>query len=207
MRLIDLTHPIDSATAVYPGDPPLVLVQNRWLARDHYNAYTVSSGMHVGTHVDLPLHMQDHPLTASDYPLERFCGPGRLLRCPSQGLIAPDESWKALKIGEIPVLYTGWDRHFGQADYFSAHPQLTEDAAQFFIERSVGRVVLDTPSPDRNPFTVHRQLLSSGMLILENAAHLEQLLHVKRFTIMAMPLRLPTEGSLVRAVALAEDKP
>ena len=59
MRLIDLTHPIDSTTAVYPGDPPLVLVQNRWLARDHYNAYTVSSGMHVGTHVDLPLHMQD----------------------------------------------------------------------------------------------------------------------------------------------------
>ena len=28
MRLIDLTHPIDSTTAVYPGDPPLVLVQN-----------------------------------------------------------------------------------------------------------------------------------------------------------------------------------
>ena len=163
--------------------------------------------MHVGTHVDLPLHMQDQPLTASDYPLERFCGPGRLLRCPSQGLIAPDDSWKALKSGEIPVIYTGWDRHFGQADYFSAHPQLTEDAAQFFIERSVGMVVLDTPSPDRNPFTVHRQLLSAGMLILENAAHLEQLLQVKRFTLMALPLRLPTEGSLVRAVAITEDEP
>jgi len=205
MQLIDLTHAIDGHSAVYPGDSPLVLVQNRWIARDHYNAFQITTGMHVGTHVDLPLHMQDHPLTARDYPLERFVGSGRLLRCAPQGQILPDESWEALQEGEIAVLHTGWDKHFGQPDFFSSHPTLSTEAAQFLMDRSVGMIVMDIPSPDRNPFTVHKQLLSAGILLVENAAHLDQLVNHKNFTVMALPLKLPTEGSLVRAVALVED--
>lgn len=204
MHVIDLSHPLDGMTAPYPGDSPLGLVQNRWLARDHYNAFTLTGGMHLGTHVDLPLHMQDHPLSARDYPLERFHGPGRVIKCPEHGMISPDEGWMALQEGEIPLLYTGWDRHFGQSEYFSAHPQLTMEAAEFLIDRGVGMVVLDMPSPDRTPFTVHKALLAAGILIVENAAHFNMLVRLKHFTFMALPLPLPTEASLVRAVALRE---
>lgn len=205
MRLIDLTHTIDGHSATYPGDPPLVLVQNRWMARDHYNAFQLTSSMHVGTHVDLPLHLQDHPLTAKDYPIERFAGPGRLLCCPSQGQIFPDESWEELQAGEIPVLCTGWDKHFGQNDFFSSHPTLSAEAARFLMDRGVGMIIMDIPSPDRLPFTVHKQLLAAGILLVENAAHLDELKDIKKFTVMALPLKLPTEGSLVRAVAMVED--
>lgn len=205
MRLIDLTHPIDGHSPVYPGDPAPVLVQHRWMARDHYNAFQLTSGMHMGTHVDIPLHLQDHPLTVQDYPLERFAGPGRLLCCASQGQIVPDESWDALQEGEIPVLYTGWDKHFGQPDFFSAHPVLSPEAARFLMDRGAGMIVLDIPSPDRVPFPVHKQLLAAGILIVENAAHLDELTQIEKFTVMALPLKLPTEGSLVRAVALVED--
>ena len=205
MSIIDLSHPVNAATAPYPGDRAPVLVQTRWIAHDHYNAFTLTAGMHIGTHVDVPLHLQDHPLTVGEYPLERFAGPGRVLRCAPRGLIVPDDSWLALGPGEIPLLYTGWDRHFGQADYFSGHPTLSPEASRFLVDRGVGMVVLDIPSPDRTPLTVHKELLGAGMLIVENAAHLEALLPLKKFTFMAMPLYLPTEASLVRAIAVTED--
>ncbi len=206
MHWIDLSHPIDNTTAVYPGDQPVHLVQNRWMARDHYNGWTVSSGMHVGTHVDVPLHLMDHPLSIREYPLQRFSGPGRILSCISQNTIRPQENWKALQSGEIPLLYTGWDRHFGKPDYFSSHPVLSEEAADFLIDLGVGLIVLDTPSPDRNPYPVHRKLLAAGILIVENAAHFELLEPYDHFIFTALPLKLPTEASLVRAAAFTEER-
>lgn len=204
MHWYDLSHDIDNTTAVYPGDQPLKLVQSRWLERDHYNGWSVTMGMHGGTHVDVPLHLMEHPLTVSEYPLDRFTGPGRLLTCAAQGSIIPDASWDALEPGEIPLLMTGWDRHFGKADYFSSHPTLSPEAAAFLISKGIGMIVLDIPSPDRNPFTVHKQLLAAGILIVENAARLDQLVSCSRFNFAAFPLKLPTEGSPVRAVAFTE---
>ena len=206
MKWFDLSHPVDNTTAVYPGDQPVKLVQSRWMARDHYNGFTLSSGMHAGTHVDVPLHLMDHPLTVWEYPLERFTGPGRLLPCPAQGVIEPTAEWEALETGEIPLLVTGWDAHFGRADYFSSHPVLSDKAADFLIERGVGMVVLDTPSPDRSPFPVHKKLLAAGILIVENAADLGALRPYSRFTFQALPLKLPTEASLVRAAAFTEEE-
>ncbi|MGH7091381.1 MAG: cyclase family protein, partial [Stellaceae bacterium] len=57
MRLIDLTHTFDGNMPVYPGDPVPQLAQTANIAEHGYNEYSLTCGMHVGTHMDAPLHM------------------------------------------------------------------------------------------------------------------------------------------------------
>ena len=202
MKIIDLSYPIDNTTPVYPGDSNLRLVQGRWMARDHYNGFTLQTQLHVGTHVDMPMHMADNPMKASDYPLERFVGKGLALDCRNQTSIVPDAAWDAIQSGVIPILVTGWGAYFGRPEYFAAHPMLSMEAAAFLIDRGVGMVAMDLPSPDRGGFAVHRALCQAGILLVENLCRPERLLGLPGFQFMALPLNMPTEASLVRAVAI-----
>lgn len=60
---------------------------------------------------------------------------------------------------------------------------------------------LDTPSPDRYPFAVHKHLLEHGVLILENLARLDQLLTATSFEVIALPLNVKADSSIARVVA------
>lgn len=77
MKWIDLAHLLNSETPPYPGDPRPVLRQTRMLERDGYNAYELHTGLHAGTHVDLPMHLLDDPRTADRFAPELFCGRGQ----------------------------------------------------------------------------------------------------------------------------------
>ena len=79
MKWVDLTHALDSGTPPYPGDPRPELHRIRELGRDGFNDWSLCTGLHAGTHVDLPLHMLDDPRTAAGFAPERFCGRGVLL--------------------------------------------------------------------------------------------------------------------------------
>ena len=55
-RIVDLSHPIDADTQVYPGDPIPRLSPATTIDRDGYNVLNVSMGSQTGTHVDAPYH-------------------------------------------------------------------------------------------------------------------------------------------------------
>lgn len=42
---------------VYPGDPKPTLEQVAFIAKDTFNDHKLTTVMHVGTHIDAPLHM------------------------------------------------------------------------------------------------------------------------------------------------------
>ena len=58
------------------------------------------------------------------------------------------------------------------------------------------------PSPDRYPFTIHKKLLNNRIFILENLCNLERLAWGDDFKVIAFPLKIKGEGSMVRAVAI-----
>jgi len=205
MKIIDLSHPIDNSTPVYPGSSNLSLVQNRWMAKDHYNGFIMQTQLHIGTHVDMPMHMAENPMKAWDYPLERFAGPGLALDCRGQEMIRPNETWEAVTDQTVPILVTGWSAYFGRPEFFTAHPLLSMEAAEFLIARGVGMVAMDIPTPDRSDYPVHRALCQAGILLVENLRQPEPLLDLSSFQFMALPLNMPTEASLVRAVAITDE--
>jgi kynurenine formamidase len=196
---IDLTHTFTSQMPVYPGDPDADLKQ---ISKDGIVDHILTTGMHVGTHMDAPLHMIEGGKHLSDFNLDSFIGNGILM--DARGKEKIDSSLLGgleINEGDIAVIMTGWDKQFLQPEYYIKYPELTEDFANKLVEFGVKMVGIDTPSPDYPPFNVHKILLSQNILIIENLTNLEALLPHQNFEIIALPAKFKTEAAPVRVVA------
>jgi kynurenine formamidase len=203
MHLIDLTHTFGQGMPVHPGDPPARLEQTAQLGRDGYNMYCLCSGLHVGTHMDAPLHMIAGGKFICDVPAERFFGRGRLIDARGRAAITPDLLRDAkLGAGDIVLVLTGWCRRFKDNTYCADYPELTPEFAHQLVRLRPTIVGLDTPSPDRPPFEVHKILLSAGVPIIENLTNLEALLGIDAFDVVALPAKLQADAAPVRVIAM-----
>ena len=202
MKLIDLTHTIHRNIAVFTGDDPIQLKQIRTLERDGFNNYRLSTGMHVGTHIDGPKHMTTDTRLMAGLPLEMFTGKGVLIDVSGEETIAFRESFRtSIQPESIVLFYSGMDHHFGEADYFTTYPDMSEELARFLTDQHVKIVGLDWVSPDHEPYPIHDILFKSNVLILENLTNLDQLLHETNFEVFAFPLKIEADSSIVRVVA------
>jgi len=204
-RLIDLTHPLNRDTPLFPGDTPLSLNQTKTSAADGYNAFHLSTGLHTGTHVDASLHLQPEGRMVSAYPPENFCGRGVLLDVRGQPRVGRRPEYDALvSRGDAVLLYTGFNVYFhtDPERYFSAYPTLDDGLCDFFCQKGITLLGMDTPSPDYPPFDLHVKLLTHNICLLENLTNLKELCGLSCFTVMALPLPIDAEASPVRAVAI-----
>ncbi len=202
MNYIDLTQTFTNSMPVYPGDPVPKLVRVAEFAKDGYVDHEIKTGMHVGTHLDGPLHMVAGGNYLSEMPVETFFGAGVLVGARGCEVIEMEVlEGKGIKAGDIVLFFTGGAEHFGQADYYHAYPELSEACARRLIELKVKMIGFDAPSPDRAPFVIHKLLLGQGILILENLCNLEKLLGVPEFEIVALPAKFRADSAPVRVVA------
>ncbi len=200
MRLIDLSHPLKKGMTSYPGDPPIELEHVRTIEKDGYNAFYFSGWVHVGTHVDVPMHLVEDSRTVADFPLDRFCCRAALVTVPRGAQVITADMLQNIDAPAV-LFYTGWDENFGADRYFDDHPVLGMDAAEKLVSLGVKLVGFDSPSPDPPPYTVHKYLLAGDICIVENLVGLGRLEGLE-FDFFAPPLNMPTEGSLIRAFAV-----
>jgi len=205
MRIVDLSHSIDTQTPVYPGDGP---VRVTILDDSTTNLSRIDFSLHTGTHMDAPFHFVTGGETIDRVPLERCLAAAVLIHlCDAGseiGRAALEPHRAALAQAEAAVLHTGWSRHWHEPIYFTDHPCITEDGARFLVECGVQLLAVDMPSVDREPYAAHRVLLGAGVLIVENLTNLEAI-GADRFQLAVLPLKLAgRDGSPVRAVALVE---
>jgi len=202
MKLIDLTHNLHPTIAVFPGDDPIQLEQIRTLRNDGFNNFRLSTGMHVGTHIDGPMHMTLDARMMDDLPLEMFTGKGVLIDVRGEEKIEFRESFrKMIQPGDIVLFYSGLDNLFGTPQYFTDYPDITDELARFLANQYVKIVGLDWVSPDHEPYPIHDILFNNNVLILENLTNLGQLLHATNFEVFAFPLKIEADSSIVRVVA------
>lgn len=177
----------------------------------------VSMSAHAGTHVDAARHFFPGGRTIDQYPVGHFVGPGVVVDARRAGrvpLTAEDirRSGADIRRGDIVLFSFAYARHFGRPEY-DEHPYLTRDAAELLVELGARIVGTDTITPDlpsaaRGPdfdFPVHRTLLGSDVLIIENLGQgLEQLLG-RRVEVFAVPLAIRGgDGAPVRVFARRE---
>ena len=74
MKYIDLSYDIKSEMPVYPGDMELNSNKEKDYDKDGFNLYSFSTSMHVGTHIDAPLHMGKNKKFISEYSIDKFIG-------------------------------------------------------------------------------------------------------------------------------------
>ncbi|MFO1451208.1 MAG: cyclase family protein [Opitutaceae bacterium] len=208
MRFIDLSHPLVHGQDNFPFDPKLSIVPHGRVSTLRYNMTQVSMATHQGTHLDAMYHFLDDGRTIDQMPLDWFYGDAVLLRIPKQPreeLTAADFAVheSLLQPGAKVIYETGWHRHFGQPDYFSDFPSLTQEAARYLVSRKIRLLGMDTPTPGRDWYEVHHILLAreAEVVIVEGLTNLDQA--PDRFTFCGFPLNFKgRDGSPIRAVAI-----
>jgi kynurenine formamidase len=200
--IVDLTQLICDGLPAYPGDDETSLIQSKYIQEDFYNNHYLKINMHAGTHIDGPMHLLDTNTYLNEFPLETFIGEGSVLDVSGETIIDYKEEYEELiQQKQIVLLYTGYSKYFGQSKYFTDYPTLTTQFAGLLIRKEVKMVGLDTPSPDKYPFEVHKSLFQNNILIAENLTNVERLLSVNSFEIIALPLRINADSSIARVVA------
>ena len=203
MKIIDLTHTFDSNMPVYPGDPKSTLEQVAYIEKDTFNDHKLTTVMHVGTHMDAPLHMIDGGRKMSEMEPEKFFGPGIVIDVSGKSKIDSSVINNLnIKPELIVLLYSGYGSKYRTDKYFEGYPELTEDFANKMVELKVKIVGMDFLGPDLDkPWTTHKILLGNEILILENLTNLDKLLRVNDLEIFAFPLKLEADAAPARVFA------
>jgi len=210
---IDLTYPFSANVPHVGMFPAPTITRIAEMPAQPLNVTRVETVVHVGTHVDAPLHFFLDGPAMEAVPLDRLMGPGVVVRLdqPADGIVEPadlDRAEPAIEPGDIVAIDTGWTARWGTPEW-DRQPCLSVAAARWLVERSVKLLAVDTPTPDlplaRRPpgFTwpVHRALLGHGTLIAEQLANLGALAGQRvEFLFAPLPI-VGSDGSPARVLA------
>lgn len=210
-KIIDISQPISSKSACFPGDTPFSKVVTLSMTEGApVNLTSLTMSPHVGTHADSPVHVEGSMVSpdgmASDLPLAPFLG-----RCavvdlaPMTGGITVEMLKEKLPLSPLPsrILFrtTASIRYdVFEDEYAHFTPELVEYAASLGVEL----IGIDTPSVDHinsKTLEVHHKLLESEMSWLENLDLTE--VSEGSYLLIALPLKFAElEASPVRAVLI-----
>jgi arylformamidase len=209
-QLIDISQPLDRATAAWPGDRELTL---EWTMRrdrgDSVDVAAITMSVHTGTHADGPAHTGEGP-AVGELALEPFIGPAVVVDArPSIAGDPPLVGSGALQAVDVAVTPRVLLRTRDRTDpgrFPEPFAALSPALVQALMDRGAVLVGTDAPSVDPVDSTsleAHRMLSRGGIMNLENLV-LEGV-EPGRYTLVALPLRLSeADSSPVRAVLLPE---
>lgn len=59
MNIVDLSQSIYDSMPVYPGDPEVIIKEIHTIQKNGWNLQNMTFTTHIGTHVNVPYHMND----------------------------------------------------------------------------------------------------------------------------------------------------
>lgn len=212
---VDLSHTIEDGLVTYKGLPAPIICDylSREDSRKNYEPGTefqigkIEMVANTGTYVDVPFHRFAKGKDLSQVGLEAFVDlEGIVVRANYQSDLAVDASYfegKELRNRAV-LVHTGWAEHWNTERYYSDHPFLTADAADYLKACGVKLVGIDSHNIDdtrTKSRPVHTVLLGADILIVEHMCNLE-LLPDEGFVFSAAPPKFKGVGTFpVRAMA------
>ncbi len=198
----DISPPIGSGLAVWPGDvPPTREVLLDMARGDHLTLSALRATVHLGAHADAPSHYGRGAPTIDARDLALYVGPCRVVRVrvPRGGLVGASALPVDLRTERV-LIATGTypDPTAFNEDFAAIDP----NAVELLHDRGVRLVGIDTPSVD--PFEskdlpAHRAFLRRDMAILEGLVLRD--VPEGAYELIALPLNLEGfDASPVRAI-------
>jgi arylformamidase len=192
-QVVDLSHPIRAGLVTYPGLPPPVITphltredsRSRYAPGTEFAMDLITMIGNTGTYLDSPFHRYADGRDLAGLDLSTLVG----LRAEVFHLTdAWDPTRRGIRAetladrdvrGAAVLLHTGWDQHFGTAEYGFGAPFLTAEGTQYLIDAGAVLVgidsvnVDDTESGGERP--AHTLLLGAGVHVVEHLANLAAL--------------------------------
>jgi arylformamidase len=213
--LIDLSHIIENGLVTYKGLPAPIICD--YLSRDESKKFyeegttfqigKIEMVSNTGTYVDCPFHRFEHGKDLSEVELEKFAEiEGIVIRVPfAERLTVTPDQLKGYDVsGKAVLIHTGWDANWNTHAYYSGHPYLTKEAAEYLKEAGTKLVGIDSHNIDNTEGRtrpVHTTLLGAEILIVEHLCNLESIPE-NGFKFSAVPPKFKGVGTFpVRAIA------
>jgi arylformamidase len=214
-RFIDLSHTIRDGLITYKGLPAPIICD--YLSREQskgiygegasFQIGKIEMVSNTGTYLDCPFHRYPDGHDLAGLPLENCADlETTVIKAPFQNGLAIDVTFfHGKKLKNMAVLvHTGWSKHWNTEAYFSNHPFLTAEAADYLKQEGVKLVGIDSHNIDdtrHNTRPVHTILLKHSILIVEHLTNLEALPE-SGFLFSAVPPKFEGVGTFpVRAMA------
>jgi arylformamidase len=204
MRIRDITQPLSSRTAVWPGDAP---VETAWPLRidrgDSVNVATLRTSVHAGTHADGFLHVTREGETAAEMTLDAYIGNCVVVDARGRDEVAEaDVAGVDLRRAQRVLFRTR--ETVDETEFPVPFSHLSPGLARLLGEHGVRLVGTDAPSVDpvdSKTLDAHHALVRGRVAILENLLLTD--VPPGEYTLVALPLRLTeADSSPVRAVLL-----
>jgi kynurenine formamidase len=216
VRIVDLTGETSASTWSYGSPyPPVEITKIAKIEEIGYDANRIVLTEHTGTHMESPSHFLSGGIEGSEVPLDTLIGEAQLFDVSEKGkplacITREDFEIRGsrLKEGDIAVIRTGWDSHWNAADYVSATPYISNEAAEWLVEKRVKLVAIDTPILDDPRISVKEELLPDKILVRHGIPYINGLVNLgaissTRFRFMALPLKIKgVSGAPVRVIGL-----
>lgn len=210
MKIIDLSYKLNNKMSSYSEEEKPEIKDFATYEKDYFNEKKLEIFSHTGTHIDAPYHMIDKAKTIDKYPVEYFMGKALLIDISDYYLV-PLEDFKEneskLKEVDFIIFRTGWDIYYGMDEYLKFYPSIDTDCAEYIASlpniRGIGIDTISVDYFDNKEYEVHKAILGSEKIIIENLRNLQEIEDKSIFTLNALPLNIEDgDGSLTRAIAI-----
>jgi arylformamidase len=175
----------------------------------HANVSALSSGVHIGTHVDAPHHFLNDGRTVEQLPLDTLIGPCYVAQLPDDIDEITADVLEGIPLAqEVTRLLFGtrnshwWGR--GEGRFQTDFVAVSEDGALWLEKRNIRLVGIDYLSiaPYGDSVPTHTALLKAGIVIVEGL----NLSEVPRgfYDLYCLPLKLVGADGAPARVILVE---
>ena len=170
MKLVDLSHPINIHTPGWVGYPGSKIYYTQTLQTNRVVSQRIESSLHVGTHLDGPMHMADGGGDMASLPLTKLIHEGVIVDVSDEvsdwSIITPEmiTSKVEVKKGDILIIHTGYHRYYeGKPEqdltrYFCMHPGGTRELAEWMLDMELAWWGIDAGSGDHPMNTTIRHM-------------------------------------------------
>jgi len=204
--MYDISVGVSPEIPVWPGDPPVVLERVKSIENgDEANVSHVQSGVHVGTHIDAPIHFIEGGATVDAIPLKSLLGRAYVVDLRKANVLdaatlesarIPPRTRRLLFKTRNSELWTSGESNF-KRDFVA----VDASGAEWLVKKGVKLVGVDylSVAPFNDGVATHRILLEAGVVVVEglNLARVAK----GRYTLYCLPVKLMgSDGAPARAV-------
>lgn len=175
----------------------------------------VTFSSHVGTHVEVPFHHEEHGLDCLSFPLENLVGEAIVINCTGKQAgeaITLEEVMRykdQIRARDFIFLYTGFDKKYRTPDW-EPYPHLTEEACNWLMDtfhpKGIGTdaSTIEIQVTDCQPN--HTAVFKQNACIIESLTNLDKIEGL-RTTVFILALAMErVDASPVRVVAIKDLK-